>query len=114
MDKVNAKIKYVTGYVLEAAGSFLGNEQKQAEGAAEQTQADVEYKVAQAQEYTQGAGEKLKGNVKDTFSSVISNEQMQAEGKVGASREMFAWMPIPINHNSDVRIDPLRILSFLM
>ncbi|ORX91917.1 hypothetical protein K493DRAFT_316956 [Basidiobolus meristosporus CBS 931.73] len=86
MDKVNANIKYTTGYVQETAGSVLGNEQMQAEGAAKQAQADAEYKAAQAQGYAQGAGEKLKGNVKDTVGSAIGNEQMQAEGKAGATK----------------------------
>ncbi|KAK9680871.1 hypothetical protein K7432_015811 [Basidiobolus ranarum] len=52
----------------------------------EQLKADAEYKAAQAQGYAQGAGEKLKGNVKDTVGLAIGNEQMQAEGRVGATK----------------------------
>ncbi|KAK9760363.1 hypothetical protein K7432_015689 [Basidiobolus ranarum] len=55
----------------------------QTEGKTRRAEGNTEYKKAQAEGYAQGAGEKLKGNVKNTVGSAVGNEQMEAEGKAG-------------------------------
>ncbi|ORY01609.1 hypothetical protein K493DRAFT_209433 [Basidiobolus meristosporus CBS 931.73] len=81
MDKASANLKAATGAVKENVGEMMGSERMAAEGKETRAQANIEHERAQAEGYTQGAGEKFKGEMKDTAGGAMGNRQMETEGK---------------------------------
>jgi uncharacterized protein YjbJ (UPF0337 family) len=79
--KTEGNIKATEGAIRENLGSFLGNNDQQAKGAAKRAEGNAEHDTAQAKGWLEGVKDSTMGQVKDTIGSLTGNNQQQAEGK---------------------------------
>ena len=71
----------IGGKIKQGIGKVIGNEQMQAEGIVKEKQGEAKQESAKAAERTKGKIEEAVGAVKNRVGAVIDNEQMEAEGK---------------------------------
>ena len=70
------------GKIKGAVGAFMGNEQMEAEGKAQELSGEAKQKAAKAAERGKGKLEEVAGTVKNRVGAVIDDEKMQVKGRV--------------------------------
>ena len=80
-DKAKHAVEDAKGKAKEAVGKATGDQQRQAEGRADQDRAQTANAVDKAKESVSNAGHEAKGKAKEVAGAVTDDERMEAKGK---------------------------------
>jgi uncharacterized protein YjbJ (UPF0337 family) len=79
--KITGNYNATVGAVKEMVGSALGYTELEKSGAEQRRDGNAEIEAAKASEYVAGAGDKVKGIVKENVGNTFNDEQMKAQGR---------------------------------
>lgn len=81
-DKAQGKLDELTGKVKKGLGDLTGDEQMEAEGAAQEFQGQATTETAKARGRAAGTLDELGGKVKKGVGDLLDDEKLEAEGHV--------------------------------
>ena len=80
-DKIKHTAKDAKGKAKEAAGHVTGNDRLEAEGQADQAEAQVQHAADKAKDTAKNTGQEAKGKAREVVGAVTDDEGEEAKGK---------------------------------